>query len=89
MSEETVAIDGARFKLPPDATSDEAAAIAAAVAAAVQRDEEAVDPEPTWDGERFRFAARLNAVSGIHRRVPQGAPTDSWTAAGRADRFNR
>ncbi len=88
MSEETLAVDGVQFKLPPDATSDEAAAIAAAVAAAVRDDADVAEPEPTWDGKRFRFAARLNAVSGMHRRVPQGAPTDSWTAAGRADRFN-
>ncbi|MFC7230250.1 hypothetical protein ACFQMM_00570 [Saliphagus sp. GCM10025308] len=76
--------------LPADATSEEAAAIAAAIgahlrdleaAAAAQTDEE------TWDGKRWSFAGRIDAQQGRTVRVPTRAPTNPWAAAGRADRF--
>lgn len=69
----------------------ETAAIAAALAEYLdgQDDtEEEAEPE-TWDGKRFAFAGRIAGLTGRARRVPRGAPTDNWTAAGRADRFER
>jgi hypothetical protein len=79
--------------LPADATADEAAAITAAVGAHL-RDRAAAaaaaaadDGEATWDGERWRFAGRLDGVGRPAERVPSTAPRDEWTAAGRADRF--
>jgi len=80
--------------VPADAGPEETAAITAAVGAHL-RDQAAAaaaaaaesEPEPTWDGERWRFAGRLDAVGHSAGRVPEGAPTDDWTAAGRADRF--
>ena len=86
-----------RLSIPDDADAEEAAAIAAAVAAHTGDSERAAaavaaataaDAEPTWEGERWGFAGRVASTDGrrIHR-VPDGAPTDRWTAAGRADRF--
>jgi len=43
--------------------------------------------EETWDGERWAFAGRIESFGGRTVRVPDGAPTDRWAAAGRADRF--
>ncbi|GAA0644777.1 acc operon protein [Salarchaeum japonicum] len=79
--------------LPEDASEDEAAAIAAAVSAHL-RDREAAaaaaaaeaDGE-SWDGERWGFAGRVNALQSRDVRVPDGAPTDPWSAAGRTERF--
>jgi hypothetical protein len=76
----------------PDADPDEAAAIAAAVRARVRELEalavaEEADDEPDWDGERWAFAGRLDALGGRSARVPEGTPRDPWTAAGRSDRF--
>jgi hypothetical protein len=85
-----------RLSILDDADDEEAAAIAAAVAAHVGDTERAaaaaaaaaVDSTPTWDGEKWGFAGRVKSTSGRRfRRVPDGAPTDKWTAAGRADRF--
>jgi hypothetical protein len=85
-----------RLSIPDDADDAEAAAIAAAVAAHVSDTERAAaaaaaaaaDAEPTWDGEKWRFAGRVDATGGRRiGRVPDGAPTDKWTAAGRVDRF--
>jgi hypothetical protein len=68
----------------------ETAAIAAALAEYLDEptddQDEAVE---SWDGKRFRFAGRIDGVMNGPRRVPRGAPTDNWTAAGRADRFKR
>lgn len=79
-------------RLPSDATPDETAAIVAAVGAHI-RDQRAADAaddeEETWDGKRFGFAGRIEALTGIARRVPRDAPTDGWSAAGRLDRFGR
>jgi len=79
------------ISVPDDATEAEAAAIAAAVSAHLARREAeaaaAADDEETWDGEKWTFAGRLDALDGQSGRVPDGAPTDAWTAAGRRDRF--
>ncbi|ELK48416.1 hypothetical protein D320_19677, partial [Haloferax sp. BAB-2207] len=45
------------------------------------------DGEETWNEERWRYAGRLESVTGCGHRVPSGAPTDAWTASGRVDRF--
>lgn len=83
----------AGLTLPDDADEAEAAAIAAAVAAHIRDGELAAaaaaaeETAETWDGKRWAFAGRLEGVSGRSARVPDGAPTNAWTAAARADRF--
>ena len=76
-----------------DANDAEAAAIAVAVAAHL-RDREAAaaaaadgDAEPSWDGDRWSFAGRVERLQGRSVRVSDGAPADPWTAAGRSDRL--
>ncbi|WP_435063883.1 hypothetical protein [Halobaculum sp. EA56] len=82
-----------RLTLPDDADAEEAAAIVAAVGAHVRDSEAAAaaaaadDGEETWDGKRWAFAGRLDALQGRAARAPRGAPTDAWTASGRTDRF--
>ncbi|KTG08519.1 hypothetical protein AUR64_17730 [Haloprofundus marisrubri] len=84
--------DSTDLVIPADADADEAAAIAAVVGAHL-RDQQvaaaaaASESEETWNGERWRFAGRVAALQGRSVRVPEGAPTDAWTAAGRTDRF--
>ncbi|GGL52715.1 acc operon protein [Halocalculus aciditolerans] len=80
-----------RLDIPEDADVEEAAAITAAVgqhltdvAAAAAAAE---STEETWQGEKWRFAGRLDALGEEPKRVPDGAPTDAWTAAGRIDRL--
>jgi hypothetical protein len=79
--------------IPDDADDAEAAAIAAAVAAHLRDGELAAaaaaadEGDAGWDGERWSFAGRLDRLTGRAARVPEGAPTDPWAAAGRADRF--
>lgn len=78
--------------VPEDASEEEAAAIAAAVSAHLARMEAeaaaaAEESEETWDGEKWAFAGRLDALGEGAARVPDGAPTDAWSAAGRRDRF--
>ena len=86
------ALAAADLDLPDDASDDEAAAIVAAVAAHL-RDREAAaaaaaaDDDAGWTGKRWAFAGRLESVRGHRGRVPTGAPTDPWAAAGRNDRF--
>jgi len=82
-----------RLELSPEATRAEAAAIAAAIgahlrdreaaAAAARRAQEEEDERDGWEGRRFRFAGRLETLTGRSRRVPQNAPNDGWTTAGR------
>lgn len=81
---------------PPTASDAEAAAAIAAVSAYLDEERAtlaaaaaaASADEETWDGEKWRFAGRLAATDGRgSRRVPDGAPTDAWSAAGRADRY--
>ena len=92
---ETVELDTdeGTVSLPADATPAETAAIVAAVGAHV-RDQRAAaavaaasGAEPTWEGNRFEFAGRVEGLTGRTARVPLGAPTDEWTATGRLDRF--
>ena len=82
--------DDIRFSPAP--APDEAAAIAAAIAAhqhdrvaaaAAAADEHGEE----WTDRRWSFAGRLSAVRGRPARVPETAPSDPWTAAGRSDRF--
>lgn len=86
-----VALDG--LSIPDDAGDAEAAAIAAAVAAHVRDSERAAaaaaaaDDGPDWEGERWSFAGRVDRLQSRSVRVPVDAPTDAWTAAGRAGRF--
>ncbi len=86
---------GRELAIPPGATPEEAAAIAAAVGAHV-RDQRAAaaaaasgdeDVAETWDGNRWQFAGRLEGLGTSVQRVPQGIPIDPWAAAGRTDRF--
>lgn len=75
----------------PTATPEETAAVAAAIGAHL-RDQEATaaasdEEEPSWDGRRWPFAGRVERLQGRAERIPDGAPTDPWTAAGRTDRF--
>jgi hypothetical protein len=79
------------IKMPDDASDEEAAAIAAALSAHIAHLEAetaaAEDGEATWDGDRWAFAGRIAGLDGHVCRVPDGAPRDAWTAAGRRDRF--
>jgi len=86
------ALDG--LTIPDDADDAEAAAIAAAVAAHLRDGEAAAaaaaaaaDDDADWEGERWSFAGRVDRLQNRSVRVPVDAPTDPWTAAGRADRF--
>jgi hypothetical protein len=81
------------LSIPDDADSDEAAAIAAVVGAHL-RDQAALaaaaegEPVATWDGKKWAFAGRVDGLQGRRSaRVPDGVPTDAWTASGRTDRF--
>jgi len=86
-------LDGLSIRSTP--TTREAAAIAAAVAAhlrdgeraAAARAAAAADDNPDWEGKRWSFAGRVDRLQNRSVRVPVDAPTDPWTAAGRADRF--
>ncbi|ESS06128.1 MAG: hypothetical protein A07HB70_01676 [uncultured archaeon A07HB70] len=74
-----------------DPDDDEAAAAVAAVYAHLRAERAAAAASgrtgETWDGERWRFAGRAETLRGRTVRVPDGAPTDRWTAAGRTDRL--
>jgi len=85
-------LDG--LSIPDHADDAEAAAIAAAVAAHLRDGERvaaaaaaAADNKPDWEGKRWSFAGRVDRLQNRSVRVPVDAPTDPWTAAGRADRF--
>ncbi|NIC00303.1 acc operon protein [Halobacterium sp. R2-5] len=85
-----MAVTDPDISIPDDATDEEAAAIAAAVSAHLARLEAEApdgDDEETWDGKKWAFAGRIAGLDGHGRRVPDGAPTDAWAAAGRRDRF--
>jgi hypothetical protein len=76
--------------IPDDADTDEAAAIAVALGSYLADRERAAASEsegPSWHGERWRFAGRLAALGSRPVRVSLDAPTDPWSAAGRADRL--
>ena len=80
-------IDALRLDVPEAADPEEAAAIAAAVNAHLAVEDEPKADEPSWDGHRWRFAARIGGLQGRSVRAPRGAPPDGWRAAGRTDRF--
>ena len=78
--------------LPDDATEDEAAAIAAAVSAHMRDQEVAAaavraSTEETWQGKKWAFAGRVDALQARRTRVPDGTPTNAWVAASRTERF--
>ena len=77
-----------RVDVPDDADDLEAAAIAAAVRAHVSDDDggKATD-DRGWNGRRWRFRGRVDALQQRQVRVSTGAPRDAWTAAGRTDRL--
>lgn len=81
----------ARMQVPDDAAPDEAAAIAAAIGAHLTDLQlaaaAAAAEEDTWQGEKWAFAGRMEAVSGRSVRVGDDTPRDPWTAAGRVDRL--
>ncbi|WP_431358890.1 acc operon protein [Halovenus amylolytica] len=92
MSDTQRTIDGRRLRFPDAVSTAEAAAITAAVEAYSRERTTAADSDDAsdtddWNGNRFAFAGRLEALGGESKRVPQNAPTDRWTAAGRADRY--
>ena len=82
-------IDRLAAAIPDDASRDEAAAIAAALGGYLTERERAAaaSETETWDGNRWTFAGRIEAIQGRRVRVPRDAPTDGWAAAGRTDRF--
>ncbi|WP_136715966.1 acc operon protein [Halorientalis salina] len=89
------ALVAAVFEAVPSATTDQAAAIAAAISAHMNDRQRAAaaaaaesDSEPGWDGKQWAYAGRIQGTlrrDGV--RVRRDAPTDEWTAAGRADRM--
>jgi hypothetical protein len=87
-----LAAEDLRIHVPAVASEEEAAAIVAAIGAHV-RDREAAaaaaaaGAEPSWDGDRFAFAGRIEGIQGRSVRVPKSAPRDAWTASSRTDRF--
>lgn len=89
MNEQSDSSAGSRtLAIPESASEAEAAAIAAAIGSHLRAQEAAPgDEEPTWEGERWTFAGRIEATQGRRVGVPLDAPTDRWTAAGRTDRM--
>ncbi len=87
--------DGAKLSVPAEASDGEAAAIVVAVGAhltdldraAAAAATEAGEADTGWDGRRWAFAGRTEAVSGRPSRPTDGTPTDAWAAAGRSDRL--
>lgn len=78
--------------VPDSATPEEAAAIAAAVEAYLGAGRSAPggdrrDESDGWDGDRWRFRGRIEALQSRSARVPRDAPADPWRAAARTDRF--
>ena len=83
-------VDG-DLRIPPEASDDEAAAIAAAIGAHLRQVEyDATDTEdsvPPWTGRRWGFAGRMQDLQGRAVRVARGAPSSGWAAASRTDRM--
>jgi hypothetical protein len=75
--------------IPDDADTDEVAAIAVAVSAHLAdcRRAAAASDTATWNGRRWGFSGRVEALQGRRVRVPCDAPTDQWSSARRTDRF--
>jgi hypothetical protein len=77
------------FEVPDDADEDEAVAIAAVLNAhlAAQREGEEEEESRTWNPRRWGFAGRVSVLQRREIRVPEAAPEDAWTAAGRTTRM--
>jgi hypothetical protein len=73
--------------IPPDATDEEAAAIAVAIAAYLSDRERADAAAQTDDRDRWAFAGRIASIGRQSERAPSNAPRDPWTSSGRTDRF--
>jgi hypothetical protein len=77
----------------PDASTDEAAAIAVAIGAHVTDQHRAAaaaaaaSDDPGWQGKEWTFSNRVRDTQKRHVEVPEDAPTDPWSAAGRTDRM--
>jgi hypothetical protein len=78
----------------PDASTDEAAAIAVAIGAHVTDQQRAAaaaaaasTSEESWRGKEWLFSNRVSDTQKRHVDVPDDAPTDPWSAAGRVDRM--
>lgn len=71
------------------ATDEEAAAIATAIDAHLGAEAAAVTEEgdDSWHGRRWLFRGRIHSLQHRTIRVPLGAPTNQWAAAGRSDRY--
>jgi hypothetical protein len=77
------------FDIPEDASEDEAVAIAAVLnahLAALEAAAEADEASP-WNPRRWSFAGRISALQRREARVPESAPEDAWTSAGRTTRM--
>nr|WP_248896635.1 acc operon protein [Haloplanus sp. XH21] len=80
------------LELPDVADDAEAAAIAAAIGAHLNDQDAAAAAAAEADGDdwcdrRWTFAGRIDALQARSVRVPDGSPTDQWTASGRTERF--
>jgi hypothetical protein len=73
--------------VPQDADGEEAAAIVAVVSTYIQEQDGEDKGDPSWQGDRWQFASRMGALLQRSLRIPTGAPTDGWSASGRADRM--
>ncbi|MFB6073390.1 MAG: acc operon protein [Haloarculaceae archaeon] len=77
----------------PTASEAEAAAVASAIAAHLRDRERAAAAAASagetraWAGREWTFAGRVEQTQKRSVRVPEDAPTDSWSAAGRTDRY--
>lgn len=79
----------------PDASTDEAAAIAVAIGAHVTDQQRAAaaaaaaaaSADSGWRGREWAFSNRVRDTQQRHVEVPEDAPTDAWSAAGRTDRM--
>jgi hypothetical protein len=61
---------------------------AAAQAAADESETDGRDEHADWDGRRWSYAGRIDALQSRSVRVPEDAPDDTWAAAGRTERFD-
>ena len=74
--------------IPPGATQEEAAAIAAAIETHLEAAEADDGERPAaWQGRRWWFTGQIESIQGRTVRIPGGAPRSAWRAAGRTDRF--
>ena len=75
-------------ELPPDASADEAAAIAAVIRTYIAESADDDDePATDWNERRWRFTGRVDSLQGRRIRAPTDAPSDPWAAASRTARM--